>query len=163
MPERVAVFAGTFDPVSRGHLDVIGRAAPLFDRLVVAVSAAGKDTLFPLAERVALLRPLVSGFGNVEVAPFEGLLVEFARARGARALIRGVRTYQDWEYEQRMVHMNRHLAPEIETLFVAPAPELAFLSSSLVREVAGLGGDLSGLVPAAVAAALRTRLPPRAR
>jgi pantetheine-phosphate adenylyltransferase len=161
MPERVAVFAGTFDPVSKGHLDVIGRAAPLFDRLVVAVSRTGKDTLFPVEERVALLRPLVSTLPGVEVAAFDGLLADFARARGARVLLRGVRTYQDWEYELRMVHMNRHLAPTIETFFVAPAPELSFLSSSLVREVASLGGDLSGLVPPTVAAALRARLPRR--
>jgi pantetheine-phosphate adenylyltransferase len=161
MPERVAVFAGTFDPVSHGHLDVIGRAAPLFHRLVVAVSGAGRSTLFPVAERVALLEPLLAGMPNVEVAPFFGLLVDFARERGASVLLRGVRTYQDWEYELRMVHMNRHLAPGIETLFVAPAPELSFLSSSLVREVASLGGDLSGLVPAPVAEALRARLPRR--
>src|SRR5262245_30277910 len=161
MAERIAVFAGTFDPVSNGHLDVIRRAAPLFDRLVVAVSRAGKATLFGVEERVAMLRPLVQGIRGVEVAAFDGLLVEFARSRGATVLLRGVRTFQDWEYELRMVNMNRHLAPGIETLFVAPSPEWTFVSSSLVREVAALGADLSGLVPAPVAAALRAKVAPR--
>jgi pantetheine-phosphate adenylyltransferase len=158
---RTAVFAGTFDPVSRGHLDVVERAAPLFDRLVVAVSASRRGTLFPLEERVAMLRPLVAAWPGVSVEPFEGLLVDFARAHGARTLVRGVRTAADWEHEGPMAQMNRRLEPGIETVFLATAPEWAFLSSTLVREVASLGGDLSGLVPDPVAAALRARFPRR--
>ncbi len=160
MSERVAVFPGTFDPVSNGHLDVIRRGAALFDRLVVAVSRTGKGTLFNVEERVALLTPLVSGIRGVVVEPFDGLLVTLAQRMKAKVLLRGVRTFQDWEYELRMVQMNRHLAPEVETLFLAPAPECAFISSTLVREVAALGADLSGIVPPSVAAALRGKFPP---
>ena len=162
MTPRVALFPGTFDPVTNGHLDVIRRAAPLFDRIVVAVSLAGKATLFSADERVELLRGALleadgKGLAHVSVAPFDGLLVEFARAQGARVLLRGVRTFQDWEYELRMVQMNRHLAPDLETVFLAPGVENAFLSSTLIREVSALGADLSGLVPASVVAALRRR------
>jgi len=154
MSPRVALFPGTFDPVTLGHLDVVRRAAPLFDRLVVAVASGGKQTLFPADERVALFAANVRGLANVAVVPFDGLLVDLARAEGAVALVRGVRSYQDWEYELRMMQMNRHLAPELETVFLAPAVEHAFLASSLVREVAALGGDVGGLVPPNVAAAL---------
>lgn len=157
MGPRTAVFAGTFDPVTNGHLDVVRRAAALFDRLIVAVSTGGKSTWFSVEERVALVRPLLDGVPGASVEAFDGLLVECARARGACALVRGVRTYQDWEYEWRMVQMNRHLAPEIETVFLAPSPENAFVSSSLIREVAALGADLSRFVPPSVAEALRRR------
>ncbi|MFO0934612.1 MAG: pantetheine-phosphate adenylyltransferase [Planctomycetota bacterium] len=163
MTDRVALFPGTFDPVTRGHVDVVRRGAALFDRLVVAVAAGGKSTWFPVEERVALVRTAVGDVRNVEVVPFDGLLVEFARRHGARALLRGVRTYQDWEYELRMLQMNRHLAPELETVFLAPAVEWAFVSSTLVREVSALGGDLTDLVPPAVAAALARRRPAGAR
>jgi pantetheine-phosphate adenylyltransferase len=163
MATRTAVFAGTFDPVSHGHVDVIRRAARLFDRLVVLVSAAGKSTLLPVEERVALVRSALSSVREASVEPFDGLLAEHARRLGAVALVRGVRTFQDWEYELRMVQMNRHLAPEIETVFLAPSPEHAFVSSSLIREVAALGADLSSLVPPPVADALRRRFPPRPR
>lgn len=163
MPARTAVFGGTFDPVSNGHLDVIRRAAALFDRLLVAVSTRGKDTLFTIEERVALLSPLVTSFAGTEVRPFHGLLVDLARREGAKVLLRGVRTFQDWEYELRMVQMNRHLAPDVETVFLAPSPEHAFISSSLVREVAALGADLSGVVPPTVAAALRGKFPRSSR
>ena len=160
---RIALFAGTFDPVTNGHLDVLRRAAPLFDRLVVAVARVGKSTLFSAEERVALLAPLVAKAGGVDVRPFDGLLVDLAREVKAKVLVRGVRTFQDWEYELRMVQMNRHLAPDLETVFLAPSVENAFLSSTLIREVASLGADLSGLVPAAVAEALRAKFPRLAR
>ena len=160
MASRTALFAGTFDPVTNGHLDVIRRAASLFDRLVVAVATAGKSTLFSAKERVALLAPLVKEVPRVEVRAFDGLLVAFARREKAQFLVRGVRTFQDWEYELRMVQMNRHLAPDLETVFLAPAVENAFVSSSLIREVAALGADLSRLVPAAVTEALRAKFPP---
>jgi len=163
MSDRVALFPGTFDPVTRGHVDVVRRGAALFDRLVVAVAVGGKSTWFPVEERVALVRAAVGDLRNVEVVPFDGLLVEFARRHGARALLRGVRTYQDWEYELRMLQMNRHLAPELETVFLAPAVEWAYVSSTLVREVSALGGDLTDLVPPAVAAALARRRAPGTR
>jgi pantetheine-phosphate adenylyltransferase len=154
---RVACFAGTFDPPTNGHLDVVRRAARLFDRVVVGVSKTGKETLFTADERLGLLRPLVAGLPGVEVAPFDGLLVDFAKARGAGVLVRGVRTFQDWEYEVRMARMNRQISG-LETLFLAPAAEHAHVSSTLIREVAALGADVSGLVPEGVAAALRSRL-----
>ncbi len=163
MAERVAVFAGTFDPVTNGHLDLIRRAAPLFDRLVIGVSRKGKGTLFTWEERVALLRDVLAPLGNVTAEPFEGLLVEFARRRGAHVLLRGGRTYQDWEYELGMVQMNRHLSGGLETLFLAPSPACAFISSSLVRETAALGADVSALVPAAVLAALVVKAAQRGR
>lgn len=162
MPTRTALFPGTFDPVTLGHLDLIRRAAPLFDRLVVAVAAGGKSTLFPVERRVAFVANGVRGLPSVVVRPFDGLLVALAREERANALVRGIRTFQDWEYELRMMQMNRHLAPGIETVFLAPSVEHAFLASSLVREVAALGGDVSRLVPPDVAAALaeRTGAPP---
>lgn len=164
MPEattkaRTACFAGTFDPPTNGHLDLVRRAAPLFDRLVVGVSSAGKETLFTAKERLALLTPLVASIPGVEVAPFDGLLVDFAKAKGAGVLVRGVRTFQDWEYEIRMARMNRQISGGLETLFLAPSVEHAHVSSTLIREVAALGADVSGLVPEAVARALRSRFP----
>ena len=163
MAGRLAVFGGTFDPVTNGHLDVIGRGAPLFDGLVVAVSRQGKSTLFTAEERLAFLQPLLAGIPGARAELFDGLLVDFALDQGARVLLRGVRTFQDWEYELRMAHMNRRLAPEMETVFLAPSVEHAYISSTLIREVATLGADLSALVPASVSAALRARFPPRQR
>ena len=157
MPARIALFAGTFDPVTLGHLDIVRRAAKLFDRLVIAVAKAGKQTWFTAEERVALVVESARSIPNVSVTAFDGLLVDVAKREGAAVLLRGVRTFQDWEYELRMMQMNRHLAPAIETLFLAPAVEHAFLSSSLVREVAGLGGDVADLVPPSVAAAIAAR------
>jgi pantetheine-phosphate adenylyltransferase len=151
---RTAVFPGTFDPVTLGHLDLVRRGARLFDRLVVAVAEEGKETLFPVEERVALLRSAVADLPSVSVEPFSGLVVELARRRGATVLLRGVRTFQDWEYELRMAHTNRALAPDVETLFLVPSAPHAFLSSSLTREVASLGGDVSAFVPPGVAAAI---------
>lgn len=162
VPGPVALFPGTFDPVTLGHVDVVRRGARLFSRLVVGVATGGKSTWFPVDERVAMVAASVADLGNVEVAPFDGLLVDFARRRGARVILRGVRSYQDWEFELRMLQMNRHLAPDLETAFLAPSVEWAFVSSTLVREVASLDGDVRGLVPPAVAATLsRNRRPPR--
>lgn len=159
MPSRVALFAGTFDPVTLGHLDLVRRAAPLFDELVVAVARAGKSTLFSAEERVALFAEGVRTIPSVRVVPFDGLLVDVARRERASVLLRGVRTIQDFEYELRMMEMNRHLAPTLETLFLAPAAAYAFIASSLVREVSALGGDVSGLVPRHVAHALKAKSP----
>lgn len=157
MPPRVALFAGTFDPVTLGHVDLARRAAALFDRLIIAVARSGKSTLFSADERMALLVDGLRPISNVRIVLFDGLLVDVARREGASLLLRGVRTFQDWEYELRMLQMNRHLAPGLETLFLAPSVEFAFLSSSLVREVSALGGDVSGLVSPHVAAALRAK------
>ncbi len=163
MTSPAALFGGTFDPVTNGHLDVLRRAAALFGRLVVAVARAGKSTLLPVEERIRLIEENLRDLPGVRVLPFDGLLVDLARREGARVLVRGVRTFQDWEYELRMVQMNRHLAPDLETVFLAPSLESSFVASSLVREVAALGADVSGLVPANVAAALARRFPGRPR
>ena len=159
MSPRVALFAGTFDPVTLGHLDLVRRAAALFDELVVAVARAGKSTLFSAEERVAFLAENTRPIANVRVVPFVGLLVDVARREGASVLLRGVRTIQDWEYELRMMEMNRHLAPALETLFLAPAVAYAFVASSLVREVSALGANVDGLVPPNVARALKAKSP----
>ena len=157
MLPRIALFAGTFDPVTLGHLDIVRRAAPLFDQLVVAVARTGKATLFTADERTALVSENVRSLSNVRVVPFDGLLVDVARREGACVLLRGVRTIEDWEYELRMMEMNRHLAPALETLFLAPAVAYAFVASSLVREVSALGGSVDGLVPPNVARALKAK------
>jgi pantetheine-phosphate adenylyltransferase len=157
MNRDVAVYAGTFDPVTLGHVDLVRRAAALFPRVVVCVSEEGRSTLFPAAERVAFVREAVKDLANVEVAAFRGLLVEEARRWGAAVLLRGVRGAKDLEAEMPMAVANRSLAPEIETLFLPAATGLALVSSSLVREVAALGGDASAWVPPVVAAALARR------
>jgi pantetheine-phosphate adenylyltransferase len=156
-----ALYAGTFDPVTNGHLDLIRRGAALFDRLVVCVSAEGRGTHFGLEERVALLRPLVADLSRVVVEPFHGLVVEAARRHGARVMLRGLRAPRDWEYELPMAYANASLAPEIETVFLACTPGTSMISGSLVREVAALGGDVSAWVPPSVAEALRRRPPGR--
>lgn len=155
---QTAVYPGTFDPITNGHGDLAIRAAQLFDRVLVAVA---RDTAKPLAwdlpQRLELAREVLDGLPNVEVLPFEGLLVEFARSRGASVVIRGLRAVSDFEYEFQLAAMNRRLAPEIETLFLTPAERYAFISSSLVREIARLGGDVSEFVHPAVQRALRDK------
>jgi len=158
MTERIAVFAGTFDPVTRGHVDLIRRGARLFDRVFVAVAPDGPTTWIRRSERMALLEASLDRLPGVEVEAFDGLLVDHARARGARVLLRGVRTLRDFEYEREMAVANRDLAPDLDTVFLVPSPATALVSSSLVREVARLGGDVSGWVEAPVADALRHRL-----
>jgi len=151
-----AVYAGTFDPVTHGHLDIIRRAAQLYDRLIVAVPRAGgsKQPLFSHAARLELLRAEVTGQSGIEVADFEGLLVDFARASGARLLLRGLRASSDFEYEFQMALMNRALAPDLETVFMITRPEYMFVSSSLIREVAAAGGDIAQFVPERVRTAI---------
>ena len=153
----VAVYGGTFDPVTLGHLDLVGRGARLFARLFVCVSAEGRATWFPAEERAALVREAVRDLPNVSVALFRGLLVEEARRQGATVLLRGVRGAKDLDAELPMAFANRALAPALETVFLAPSPALALVSSSLVREVAQLAGDVSAWVPPGVASAVARR------
>ncbi len=161
--ERTAVYPGSFDPLTLGHDDIVRRSLKLVDRVIVAVATTATQTkqpLFPLEERVACLRAVYEDEPRVEIGSFEGLLVDFARSSGAPVIIRGLRAVSDFEYEFQMALMNRSLWPEIEVIFMAPANEYTFLSSSLVREVARLGGDVSGFVPPLVLDALVGRLGP---
>jgi pantetheine-phosphate adenylyltransferase len=147
---RRAVCPGSFDPVTNGHVDVIRRAAALYDELVVAVLVnPGKAGLFPVEERMELLRDAVAGLSNVRVDSFQGLLVDYCRAHGIPVIVKGLRAVGDFEYELQMAQMNRELAG-IETLFVPTAPQVGHLSSSLVKQIATFGGDVSSLVPEAV-------------
>ncbi|MBQ9726929.1 MAG: pantetheine-phosphate adenylyltransferase [Kiritimatiellae bacterium] len=159
------VYPGTFDPITLGHLDLVERAAGLFDRVVLAVAAqSGKPgALFSAAERVAMAREVVAGLANVEVRRMDGMLVDFCRALGARVLLRGIRVYSDFEYEFQMALTNRKLAPEIETLFMIPKEEYNCVSSSIVREIESFGGDAARFVPPAVQRRLQARLAARAR
>lgn len=155
---RVAVYPGTFDPITNGHIDLVARAAPLFDRVVVGIAESpGKSPALPLAQRVELARIALAGHDNVEVVGFHSLLAHFVHEIGAGVLLRGLRAVSDFEYEFQMASMNRHLIPDVETLFLTPAEQHSFISSSLVREVARLGGDVSGFVHPAVATALAAR------
>lgn len=156
-PSRVAIYPGSFDPITRGHEDLIRRSLRFADRVVVAVAVnVAKQPLFTLEERVALIQETVRSPG-IEVRSFDGLLVEFARTVGASLIIRGLRAVSDFEYEFQMALMNRNLAPELETVFLVPAFDLTYLSSSLVREVARFGGDVSALVQPAVQQALKRK------
>lgn len=154
-----AVYAGTFDPVTYGHLDVAARAAQVFDQLTLAVAEDPRKTLlFGTAERLELARAGVAHLKNVEVVPFSGLLVDWARQRGIHTLIRGLRAFSDFEYEFQMALTNRKLAPDIETLFLMPNEDYSYVSSSMVREIATLGGEVEKFVPPAVAVALKRKL-----
>ena len=157
----IAVYPGSFDPVHRGHMDIAARAARLVDELVIAVYATpSKNLMFTTEERVALWQDAtrIAGLTNVRVAPFEGLIVDFARKVGAQATVRGLRAVTDFEYEFQQALMNRNLAPEIETLMIITALPHLFISSSLLKEVARLNGDLDGIVTPAVGEAIRRRL-----
>ncbi|MBK1700271.1 pantetheine-phosphate adenylyltransferase [Thiococcus pfennigii] len=155
---RSVVYPGSFDPVTNGHTDLISRAARLFDRVVVAVAQdTGKVTTFSSEERVALVRASVEHIDNVEVVAFSGLLVEFARMLQVRVIMRGLRAVSDFEYEFQLAGMNRRMAPDIETLFLTPAETYSYISSSLVREIARLHGDVSAFVSPQVVAALKER------
>ncbi|QDH69461.1 pantetheine-phosphate adenylyltransferase [Marilutibacter alkalisoli] len=154
--QRIAVYPGTFDPITNGHVDLVNRAAPLFEKLVIGVAESpGKGPALPLALRVELARKALAHHANVEVRGFDSLLAHFVADVGAGVLLRGLRAVSDFEYEFQLASMNRHLIPEVETLFMTPAEQYGFISSSLVREVARLGGDVSGFVPGPVADALQ--------
>jgi pantetheine-phosphate adenylyltransferase len=155
----IAVYPGTFDPITNGHSDLVQRASRLFDLVIVAVAAGGhKRPAFSLEQRIELARTALASIGNVEVCGFDGRLVQFARGRGAQVILRGLRAVSDFEYEFQLASMNRRLVPEIETLFLTPAEQYAFISSSLVREIATLGGDVSEFVHQRVADALNHRV-----
>ncbi len=155
---RRVIYPGSFDPVTNGHLDVIGRAAQLFDEVIVAVAVNDqKRSLFTAQERVALISGAVGAWKNVRVSHFEGLLVEFAQAEAATAVVRGLRAVSDFEFEFQMALMNRKLAEHIETIFLMPAEKYTYLSSRIVKEISRLGGNVEGFVPASVAAALRAK------
>lgn len=154
-----AIYPGTFDPITNGHSDLIQRACRLFDKVVVAVAANPKKApLFNLEERVELARGVLAGLDNVEVCGFDSLLADFAREQGATVILRGLRAVSDFEYEFQLAGMNRRLAPDVETLFLTPAEKYTFISSSLVKEVASLGGDVEEFVDAKVKAALNNRM-----
>jgi pantetheine-phosphate adenylyltransferase len=159
MSKRIAVYPGSFDPIHNGHLDIIERCRPLFDEIVVAVlHNEAKTPLFSVDERIEVIREMVSP--DVRVESFSGLLVNFVDHVGARAVVRGLRAVSDFEYELQMALMNRRLNPRVETVFMMPKEDYIYLSSRLVKEVFSFGGDLTGLVPEAVIARLRQRLPP---
>jgi pantetheine-phosphate adenylyltransferase len=149
---RIAVYSGTFDPITLGHEDVIGRAASLFDELIVAVAVAHhKKTLFTLEQRIAMVAASLAHCPQVRVLPFEGLIMDFCREHGACAVVRGIRNLTDFDYEAQMAAMNRKLLPTVDTVFLLPQPQWQCISSTLVREIAKLGGDVSGMVSPGVA------------
>jgi len=155
---RLAVFPGSFDPLTNGHVDIILRSARLFERIGVAVLVnQEKKPLFSADERVGIIREVFREYPNVEAESFQGLLVEYARTRRASAIIRGIRAVSDYEYEFQMALMNRHLEPMLETVFMMPAEQYTYLSSRLTKEVFHLGGDVTGLVPPAVEQAMRQK------
>ncbi len=158
---RVAVYPGTFDPIHLGHLDIIVRAARLFEVLVVGVAHnPEKRPLFSPGERVAMIEEAVGGVEGVRVEAFEDLTIAFARRCGAQVIVKGLRATMDFDAEMKMAMMNRRLAPEVETLFLPTSPEMAYLSSTLIKEVARLGGDVSGLVPPGVLERLHRKVRP---
>jgi pantetheine-phosphate adenylyltransferase len=152
---KIVLYPGTFDPITNGHLDLIHRASKLFDKVVVAVAeSAGKAPLFNVEQRVELVNQSVASLNNIEVCGFSGLLVDIARKKQVNALLRGLRAVSDFEYEFQLANMNRRLAPELESLFLTPSEKNSFISSSLVREIASLGGEVKEFVPEPVLKAL---------
>jgi len=159
MPTLTAIYPGTFDPITKGHTDLVERALHLFDKVIVAVAEnKNKAPVFSQDERIQMATVALEGLEGVEVLPLTGLLVEFANKHQARAILRGLRAVSDFEYEFQLAGMNRKLAPEIETLFLTPAEKYAYISSSLVREIASLGGDVSSFVHKSVMAELVKRV-----
>jgi pantetheine-phosphate adenylyltransferase len=161
MKPILAIYPGSFDPVTNGHLDLIERGSKIFDRLVVAVLRnVEKTPLFSTEERCEMLREVTGIFSNVEIDLFDGLLVDYVNRRNAQVILRGIRAISDYEYELQMAMMNRRLAPQIETVFMLPAEAYSYLSARLVREIAQLGGPVHGLVPAVVEERLRVKASP---
>jgi pantetheine-phosphate adenylyltransferase len=160
----VAIYPGSFDPITNGHLDLIARSSRLVGHLIVAVTRnLAKQHLFSIEERSEMLREVVHPYSNVEVSDFDGLLVDYATARGANLIFRGIRAISDYEHELQMALMNRRLRPEIETAFLMAGEAYSFISSHLVKQVVSLGGDISGLVPPVVEARLKGRFQPQAK
>ena len=158
MSEIIAVYPGSFDPLTNGHVDIIQRGSRLFDRIVVGVLLnLEKAPLFTVPERVAIAREVFRGWANVEVDTFDGLLVDYARSKQASVIVRGLRAVSDFEYELQMALMNRRLSPEVETVFMMPAEPYTYVSSRLVKEVVALGGSVHGLVPGTVEDRLREK------
>lgn len=156
--ERIAVYPGTFDPITNGHTDLVARAARVFPKVIVAIAESPhKKPLFSLEERIGLSRKQLAHLGNVEVVGFSNLLVEFVQQIGATIIIRGLRAVSDFEYEFQLASMNRHLAPKVETLFLTPDEDFSFISSSLVKEIARLDGDVSEFVDSEVQQAMQQR------
>jgi pantetheine-phosphate adenylyltransferase len=159
MKTSIAIYPGSFDPVTNGHLDLIGRGEKMFDHLIVAVlKNVEKEPLFSVPERVEMLREVTKHWPGVEVDVFQGLLVDYARKRDAAVILRGIRAISDYEYELQMALMNRKLEPRLETVFMLPGESYSYLSAKLVREIAQLGGPLTGLVPPLVEQKIRAKL-----
>lgn len=156
--EQLAIYPGSFDPLTNGHVDIIQRGSKMFDRIVVAILLnVEKSPLFTVAERVEIAREVFAEYPNVEVDTFDGLLVEYARRKHAGVIVRGLRAISDFEYEMQMALMNRHLNPDVETVFMMPAETYTYVSSRLVKEVVALGGSVTGLVPTLVEDRLREK------
>lgn len=160
MRTQTVIYPGTFDPITNGHVDLVERASRLFDKVVLAIAHSEKKTpLFSLEQRVALCKASLSHLDNVEVVGFSNLLIDFARSQGARCVLRGLRAVADFEYEFQLANMNRAMYPDFESIFLTPSEHLSYISSSLVREIAALDGDISPFVPKPVNAAVRERYP----
>jgi pantetheine-phosphate adenylyltransferase len=157
-PSRVAIYPGSFDPLTNGHVDIIERGARIFDSIIVAILAnVEKTPLFTENERISIIRDVFRGHNNVQVEAFSGLLVDYAQVKNATVLVRGLRAVSDFEYEFQMALMNRHLAPGLETVFMMPDEKYTYISSRLIKEVFTLGGEITGLVPPVVEEKLRAK------
>lgn len=162
MRTQTVIYPGTFDPITNGHVDLVERASRLFDKVVLGIAHSEKKTpLFSLEQRVTLCKASLSHLDNVEVVGFSNLLIDFAREQGARCVLRGLRAVADFEYEFQLANMNRAMYPDFESIFLTPSEHLSYISSSLVREIAALDGDISPFVPEPVNAAVRQRYPNR--
>lgn len=156
--ENTVIYPGTFDPITKGHMDIIERAARIFPRVIVAIAAnPGKSPMFSANERVDFAKQVLQNISNLEICSFDGLLVDFAKQKNTRLILRGLRAVSDFEYEFQLASMNRHLLPDLETLFLTPSEQYSFISANLVREIASLGGDVNEFVHPIVAKALKSR------